>query len=118
MELYGTCQYCGQMAAVEANEDATQGELDAIASDKCMCPEAQSDRRKKERKKKIDSFVNKHFCDELATIIHYLIKVVEEQNIEDAVLKLPDGKSVKIWLDGDRYLRIKVKKTEDEELKA
>lgn len=115
----GVCQYCGQSMIIQTvGDNLTQGELDAKATDLCNCPEAQSERRKRERKEKVDKFVKKHFSPELSSLIHYAIKMVEQQDLVEYQSKLPDDRIVKIWLDNDQYLRIKIKKTEDEELKV
>lgn len=113
----GTCRYCGQSVFIDTQEDLSPHDLDMMATDKCTCPEAQSERRKRERKEKLDKFVKKHFSPEISNLIHYVIKMVEEADLVDFQVKLPDDRIVKIWLDNDQYLRIKIKKTEDEELK-
>lgn len=118
MENYGNCEFCGQVMLVDANEGASQAELDALASSLCMCPDAQSDRRKKERKKKIEKFVDKNFYEPVVPIIHATIQAIEQRDIEDVTFKLSDERTAKIWLDSDDYLRIKVKKTNEEELKV
>lgn len=114
----GTCRYCGQRVFLEAAaDDLSEHDLDMLATDKCMCPQAQSERRKRERKETLDKFIKKHFSPEISNLIHYVIQMVEEYDLVEFTCKLPDERMVKIWLDNDAYLRIKIKKTEDEELK-
>jgi len=114
----GTCRYCGQSVLVSnAPVGASEHDLDMLATDQCMCPEAQSERRKKERKEKIEKFINKHFDPELIDLINAVILMIEQSGLVEFTCKLPDERNVKIWLDNDAYLRIKIKKTEDEELK-
>lgn len=114
----GFCAYCGQAVFIQTVGEVGQDELDRMATDKCMCPEAQSERRKKERKEKIDRYVKKHFDVDMKPFVERLIKMVEEQDLTNVTLQLPDDRVCKIWLDSDSYLHIKVKKTDDDELKV
>ena len=115
----GVCQYCGQSMIIQTvGDDLTQGELDAKATDLCNCPEAQSERRKRERRERIDHYVKKHFDPDLREFIKRAIKMVEDQDVSDFNVKLTDDRMVKIWLDSDAYIHVKVKKVEDEELKV
>lgn len=120
----GTCRYCGQSVIVKldgilAATHMNESDLDNLASDQCMCLEAQSARRKRKRQESIEKFVNKHFDSDVASFIHYAIKKIEKADADlvELTCKLPDDRLVKIWRDNDQYLRIKIKKTEDEELK-
>lgn len=46
---YGTCKWCGQaLAIMKAPENATQDELDRIASDECTCDGANKERKIRE----------------------------------------------------------------------
>ena len=57
----GKCRFCGQTAIIQTVGEISQDERDIMATDKCMCPEAQSERRKKERREAIEKFVRKNF---------------------------------------------------------
>lgn len=113
----GFCPYCGQATFIETVGEVTQGELDSMAAEKCMCSKAQSERRKKERKEKIEKYVAKHFEVDMRDFIKRLIKMVEEQDLTNVTLQLPDERVCKIWLDTEAHLHIKVKKVDDDELK-
>lgn len=117
-EKTGACAYCGQTMMIETVGELSQEEIDMMVTDKCKCPQASEERRKKERKEKIDKFVKRNFEPDIAMFIKNVIRMIEEQDLSDFVIKLPDDRAVKIWLDYDYFLHIKVKKNLDEELKV
>ena len=47
-----------------------------------------------------------------------LVDCVLDSTVEDVTIKLYKDKVVRIWKDSDNYIRIKIKRTEDDELKA
>ena len=112
----GVCAYCGQSMTIETVGDVSQDERDNMATAKCMCPQAQSERRKKERKQKISDYIKKHFTPERATFVRAAIDLVEGCDLDKVSLNY-DSKTCTIWLDGDSYLHLKVQKREDDELK-
>lgn len=117
----GTCAYCGQIRAIEMIGDVelTQAELDAMVTERCTCVPAQEEKRKKARKKKINDFVNKKFpSQKLAGEIFMVIDTVEDDTFEEVTLKLYPDKNVRVWKDSDSNLHIKIKRIEDDELKA
>lgn len=119
LEKIGTCAFCGQTRTIEAVGDLTQSEIDAIATDRCICSGAQSALRKKARKAKIDEFIKKKFITtEMVGFMQEVIEFVEDGTFEDVTIKLYGSKTVKIWMDADSFLHIRIKKTEDDELKA
>jgi len=118
MELKkGICAFCGQSIFVEPIGEVTQAELDSMATNKCMCPEAQSERRKKERKAKIEAYIKKHFNDELSKFVRDAIDLVEKF-ICDKISINYNSKTCTIWLDSDSYLHLKIQHREDDELKV
>ena len=113
----GTCAYCGQTAIINTVGEVSQVELDMMATDKCMCKEAQSERRKRERREKIEKYVEKHFTKEKVDFVNAAIALVE--NFEfDKVSMNYDAKTCTIWMDSDSYLHIKIQHREDDELKC
>lgn len=114
----GFCRYCNQSQIVETVGELSQAERDDIATDSCKCQEAQSARRKKERKEKIKNFINKHFEPEMKILLEYAIKMTEEYDLTDFRIALPDDRVVRVWLDKDAWLHIKIRKDSDEELKV
>ena len=114
----GFCPFCGQAVFIETVGELPQKELDEMAAQKCMCSQAQSERRKKERKKKIDEYVKKHFDPELRQLIYAVIPMVEQSDLVKFSCVLPDDRTVTMWMDSDEYLRIRVKTTSEEDLKV
>lgn len=113
----GTCAYCGQTAIIETVGEVTQAELDSMATDKCMCKEAQSERRKKERRQKIKNYVSKHFSAERIDFVNDAIAMVEGFDFDKVSMNF-DAKTCTIWMDSDSYLHIKIQHREDDELKV
>lgn len=119
MEKIGTCAYCGQTRAIETIGEVTQAELDVMATERCLCQEAQAEKRKKAREANIKEFIHKKFpYEKLAEEILMLVDCVLDSTFEDVTIKLYKDKVVRIWKDSDSYIRIKIKRTEDDELKA
>lgn len=117
----GTCAYCGQTRIIETigDVDLTQAELDAMATERCVCPPAQEEKRKKARKKKINDFVTKKFnSPKLQEEIFTIIASVEDDTFEEVTLKLYPDLNVRIGKDSYSNLLIKIKRTENDELKA
>ena len=117
MEGIGTCKYCGQTAMITTVGEVSQAELDVMATDKCMCQEAQSERRKKERKEKLRDYIRKTFEEPLDRFIHDAFEIVDDCHVDDVTIKT-GSKSIKIWRDSDLFTHIKTKRTEDEEFKV
>lgn len=113
----GTCHYCGQSIFVNPIGEVTQAELDSMATDKCMCPEAQSERRKKERKAKIEAYINKHFNERMGKFVREAIAMVEDFEVDKISINY-DSKTLTIWLDSDSWLHLKIQQREDDELKV
>lgn len=115
----GTCRFCGQSSIVETVGESTQAERDLIATERCSCPEANTERLRKERDAKIQEFIDKHFSYDQQDIVKYLVGQVKkhyENGIDEFSFK-SGCKQTRIWIDSDSYIHIKTKKTEDDELK-
>ena len=117
MEGIGTCKYCGQTAMITTVGEVPQTELDQMATDKCLCVEAASERRKKERKSKLEQYIKKTFDEPLDKFIHDAFELVDDVQVDDITIKI-GSKSIKIWRDSDLFTHIKTKRTEDEEFKV
>lgn len=113
----GFCHFCGQSQIIETLGNVTQEERDQLATNKCMCPEAQSDRRKKERKAKIEAYINKHFSDRVGNYVRESIDMVESFDVDKVSFNF-DSKTCTIWLDSDSWLHLKIQHREDDELKV
>lgn len=113
----GTCKFCGQTQMIQTVAPVSQEELDVMATDKCMCPEAKAARRKKERKAKIDAYINKHFSADMVEFVNKAVEMVESFVVDKVSINM-DSKTYTIWIDSDSWLHIKMQKREDDELKA
>lgn len=115
----GVCQYCGQsMLITTVGGNLTQGELDAKATDLCKCLQGASERRKKERKEKIEAYVDQNFPTEIKNWIRDGVEMVDKKDIPEFSGKLDDDRAFRAWLDADDHLQVKVKKTSVTELKV
>lgn len=115
----GTCRFCGQSSIVETVGESTQEERDLIATERCTCPEANTERLRKEREAKIKEFVEKHFSYDQQDIVKAMVATVRKhyENGMDEISFKSGCKQTRIWIDADNYIHIKTKKTEDDELK-
>lgn len=121
----GTCRFCGQTKTIQTIAPVSQNELDNMATDMCMCPEAEKLRRKTERKGKIEQFINHNFKDdELKADIHNAIDMIWDSEHkrhtthQSITLQPTEEMTIKIWKDADFNLRIKAKTVDDCELKV
>ena len=125
-EQIGFCKFCGQSRVVHTvSDDLNQLELDLLATDLCTCPDADKERRKKERKERIADFVDKHFKDEeLRADIHDAIDKIwdpehrRKHTLTSISLQPSEDMTIKIWKDADFNLRIKAKTVDNCELKV
>lgn len=121
LKVLGQCFYCGQTFMMgDTIGGMTEEERNEAATCKCSCPEAKSYVRKKERRKKVDAYIQETFLGEkMQSSIKKLVEAVEDHTIEKATIKTPDGWNTTIYLDKDSYLNIKRKATKaGKELKA
>lgn len=120
LKVQGCCNFCGQTFLMpDTAGGMTEDEKNEAATIKCSCSEAKSYVRKKERKKKIENFVDEVYNVRLQEKIKSIIQAVEDYEIDKATLKTSDGWTTTIYMDKDAYLNIKRKKTDTgRELKA
>ena len=71
----GFCAYCGQAVFIQTVGEVGQDELDRMATDKCMCPQAQSERRKKGN---VNFNVFTKFCKIILTDMKEVHKWIKE----------------------------------------
>ena len=120
VERFGTCAYCGQGKMIKAPEDKAQIEIDALVTEECNCIDARAVRNKRERKEKIDDFINSHFAEDIRPFIQDSVDIIDrwDSQINDISIKLIDDFAVKIWKDSDDKLHIRTKMVADDELKV
>lgn len=113
----GTCEFCGQTRVIETLGGIAlpQAELDRTATELCKCEGAQAEKRRIERKRKINDYVSKHFRAEQIGAIKTIIESVERQEFEKVRVNL-DGKTADFWLDAQIMLHMKVKKVDEDEV--
>lgn len=118
-ENIGTCRYCGQTRHIETIGDVSQSDLDDMATDMCLCLDAVNAKRKKARDKKLKEFIEKRFkTQELIDFIKEAIKLIDDETIEDFSITLYPDKTCKIWKSNDGQMNIRIKKTENDEIKT
>lgn len=112
IKVQGACQFCGQTYMLnDAIGGMTEEERNEVATEKCSCSEAKSYVRIKQRRKKIDEYVNAEYSRGLQETIKTIIKAVENWDFDKVTLKTADGWTTTIYMDKDSYLNIKRKKT-------
>ena len=109
----GFCQFCGQgHQHPDVTVDATQKDLDELATDQCSCSEAKSFKRQKERRERVNKYVSTNFSDEAVPTIKELVQLVEHGEFSQAVLTSNlTGWKTTMKTDKDGYLVITKKRT-------
>lgn len=118
MELSGSCEYCGQHKMIEV-EDAnlTKAEVDALVTDQCDCPQAKSERRKRETAKKIEEYIQNEVEPGAKELIKAAVETVRDYGADSVTVKTNDGWTIKVHLDKDAYLCFDCKKTSSKKTK-
>lgn len=108
----GYCDFCHQGMTIQTVGEVTQERLNIIATNKCQCPEAKSERRKIERREKVNNYVEKNFSDQAVQTIKGLVELVEHGEFEQVVITHAfDGWKTTMKTDKDGYLVITKKRT-------
>jgi len=119
IERIGTCAYCGQIGHIEASGELSQAEVDAMATDMCICLDAVNAKRKKVKEAKIKEFVKQKFVtDEMCNFLNEAIELLNKDDFEEFTFKQYPDKVTKIWKDNSGSLNIRIRKTESDEFKA
>lgn len=108
----GYCEYCHQGQLIETVGECSQERLNEIATEKCSCPEAKIERRKKERREKVDKYIKNNFCEDAVPAMKGLVELVEHGEFDQVVITHGlDGWKTTIKTDKDGYLVITKKRT-------
>ena len=108
----GYCDFCHQGMTIQTVGEVTQERLNIIATNKCMCPEAKSERRKIERREKVNSYVENNFSEDAAPTIKALVEIVEHGEFDQIVITHGlTGWKTTMKTDKDGYLVITKKRT-------
>lgn len=117
-ESNGFCKYCNQAVLIQAPENATQEELNDIASKECNCKEAEYQRKREMQLGAARQYLKNLFFDTNPLAYKGFMETVIaifSRKIASASFKV--GKyTYKIDMDSDQCIRIKKTfKEEDEE---
>ena len=109
----GFCHFCGQGHQYpDVTVEATQEDLDELATDQCSCSEAKSFKRQKERRERVNKYISTNFSDEAVPTIKELVQLVEHGEFSQAVLTSNlTGWKTTMKTDKDGYLVITKKRT-------
>lgn len=111
MEYKGCCEYCGQSKLIEAEEGLSQAEYDALVTDQCDCPQAKSEKRKRETAEKVDEYINTEVSPSARDVFRAAVEAVKGFLIDSITIVDNDGWRTKISVDKDGYLVFDPKKT-------
>ena len=121
----GFCRFCGQGvrigdeafdSEIELNE-ASQEELDELATDRCKCLDAKLYHDKKLRQERIDEYIVNEFTPKEAEAIEKNIELIEEKDedqgkwLEATIKAANSGWTIKIKKDKCDRLIIEKKRT-------
>ncbi len=104
MEYRGCCEYCGQSKLIEAEEGLSQAEYDALVTDQCDCPQAKSERRKKELKEKIDNFIETEVDPEARDFMRAAVEMIRNFQCDLVTIQTNDGWKVTARLNKDHEI--------------
>ena len=108
----GYCDFCHQGMTIQTVGEASQERLNIIATNKCQCPEAKSERRKIERREKVNKYVENNFTEDAAPTIKALVELVEHGEFNQIVITHGlTGWKTTMKTDKDGYLVITKKRT-------
>lgn len=109
----GFCQFCGQGRQYpEVTINCDQSDLDELATNDCNCAEAKTFKRQKERREKINHYIDHQFNAEVREAAREIVEIVENQTDWLQVdIKSVDGWKITIKTNNDGYLVINRKKT-------
>ena len=108
----GYCEFCHQGQIIETIGECTQDRLNEIATEKCSCSEAKSFRRQRERREKVDKYIERNFGAETVPTIKSLAELIEHGEFDQIVITHElTGWKTTMKTDKDGYLVITKKKT-------
>lgn len=111
MEYRGCCEYCGQSKLIEAEEGLSQAEYDALVTDQCDCPQAKSERRKRETKEKIEDFIEAEVAPEAKDFVRAAVDMIRNYQCESVTIQTNDGWKISTKLNNDHEIVFSCKKS-------
>lgn len=115
MVLSGCCEYCGQSLAMEFPDDMPitpkEWELNEMATQKCYCPQAKSERRKAETREKINEFIETEVAEEVRDFVRAAVDMIKGYQCDSICLQTNDGWKVTVKLNKDSEIVFSCKKS-------
>lgn len=112
MELNGCCEYCGQHKMIDVPDpNMTQAEVDALVTEQCMCPQAKSERRKKELKEKIDNFIETEIVSEARDFMRAAVEMIRTYQCDSVCIQTNDGWKISAKLNKEAEIVFSCKKS-------
>lgn len=115
-ENNGFCKYCKQAVLIQAPDDATQEELNEIATKECSCKEADYQRKREMKVDAASAYIENLFHDkeQLCEGMKLTVRAIFDGQAGAASYKV--GKyTYKIDIDNDDCIRIKKTFRDEEE---
>lgn len=118
MVLNGCCEYCGQTRAIDVPDgNLTEAEIDALVTDQCECPQAKSERRKRETAEKIAAYIDHEVEPGAKEFVARAVDAVRNYNVDSIAIKTIEGWKITIKIDKDGYLCFDSKKVSSKKAK-
>lgn len=115
MVLSGCCEYCGQTRAIEVADDLpyqyTEEDLNEMATQKCDCPQAKSERRKAETREKINDFIDTEIAEECRDFMRASVEMIRTYQCDLVSIQTNDGWKVTTRLNKDHEIVFSCKKS-------
>lgn len=112
MELNGCCEYCGQYKMIDVPDpNMTQAEVDALVTEQCMCPQAKSERRKKELNEKIDNFIETEIVSEARGFMRTAVEMIRTYQCDSVCIQTNDGWKISSKLNKEAEIVFSCKKS-------
>lgn len=111
----GCCEYCGQTVLLDGGDNLpfplTEAELNEMATKKCSCPQAKSERRKAETREKINEFIETEVAEEARDFVRAAVDMIKGYQCDSICLQTNDGWKVTVKLNKDSEIVFSCKKS-------
>lgn len=120
-ECFGTCRFCGQSKWIQSSVELTRDEVDDEVTASCNCPDAQVERKQRERIRKAENNLEVLCMGLPEELVQYLkggISAVLHGDIRKMTAYLPGDKKVEIGMTANDYVYVKTTATKTGRLEA
>lgn len=108
MTKTGICNYCGQSLMVECEENATEEQLNELASDKCGCSEAKEARELKMSEEKARQNVEKLFGKyDAGAVLMAAVHPVASCAVDSVTVNVGNGVKGMVLLGNNGKVKVK-----------